>query len=96
MKETTDKAMILSVSADVSPNTFRVSLQWPGNHSIADFDLQRFGSVLRIQDETENTGWAVIERPFRPQILRAVPGWAINAYTFPLNPGDVVSLRQEE
>jgi len=96
MKETTDKATILSVNADVSPNTFRVSLQWPGNHSIADFDLQRFGSVLRIQDETKNTGWAVIERPFRPHILHTVPGWAINEYAFPLKPGDTVSLREEE
>jgi hypothetical protein len=96
MKETKDKATILSVNADFSPNTFRVSLQWPGNHSISDFDLERFGSVLRIQDETENTGWAVIEHAFRPQILHAVPGWAINEYTFPLNPGDTIPLREEE
>lgn len=69
-----NKARILSVIADVAPNTVRVSLQWQGDHDISDFDLQRFGSVLWIQDETENTGWAIIERPFHPRIAHPVPG----------------------
>ena len=56
-----DEAIILSVEADVAPDTLRVSLQWQGDHDISDFDLQRFGEVLQIQDETENTGWAIHE-----------------------------------
>lgn len=55
---TTNEAMVLSIEADVAPNTLRVSLQWQGDHDVSDFDLQLFGKVLRIQDETEHTGWA--------------------------------------
>jgi hypothetical protein len=47
-----NEAMVLSVDADSAPDTLRVSLQWQGDHDIADFDLQRFGKVLQIQDET--------------------------------------------
>ena len=93
MNETTNNASILSVNADVSPNTFRVSLKWQGNHNIADFDLERFGKVLSLQDETENTGWAIIERPFRALIAHTLPGWAINESMCPLNPGDTIPLR---
>ena len=56
-----NEAMVLSVDADSAPDTLRVSLQWQGDHDIADFDLQRFGKVLQIQDETEHTGWALHE-----------------------------------
>jgi hypothetical protein len=89
----TNLAWILSVDEDVSPNTFRVDLQWQGNHDIADFDLKRYGKVLSIQNETENRGWAIIERPFRAGIANIVPGWAINESMYPLNPGDTVPLR---
>jgi hypothetical protein len=61
-KVATNRATILSVDAEAAPNSFRVSLQWRGTHDISDFDLQRLGKVLRIQDETENTGWVTIER----------------------------------
>ena len=73
-----DEAMILSVEADVAPDTLRVSLQWQGNHDISDFDLQRFGKVLQIQDETEHTGWAIIEHRFHARIAHTLPGWAIH------------------
>jgi len=95
MNETTNKASILSVNADASPNTFRVSLKWQGNHDIADFDLERFGKVLSLQDETEHTGWAIIERPFRAVIAHTLPGWAIRESMCPLNPGDTVPLRRD-
>ena len=45
--------MVLSIEADFGPNTLRVSLQWQSDHDVSDFDLQLFGKVLRIQDETE-------------------------------------------
>jgi hypothetical protein len=86
-------ARILSVEEEVSPNTFRVNLEWQGNHDIADFDLERYGRVLSIQDEAENRGWAIIERPFRAAIAHVVPGWAINESIYPLSPGDSVPLR---
>ena len=73
----TNKAKILSVNT-IAPNTFRVSLQWQGNYEIWDFDLQRFGKILQIQDETPNSGWAVIERPFHVPVAHALPGWALN------------------
>ena len=94
MNETTNNASILSVNADASPNTFRVSLKWQGNHDIADFDLERFGKVLSLQDETANTGWAIVERPFRAVIAHTLPGWAIHESVCPLNPGDSVPLRR--
>jgi hypothetical protein len=62
-REDTHAARILSVDEEVSPNTFRVNLEWQGNHDVADFDLERYGKVLSIQDEAENRGWAIIERP---------------------------------
>jgi hypothetical protein len=91
----TDKATILSVNADVAANTVRVSLQWRGDHDISDFDLQSFGKVLQIQDETENTGWAIIERPFHARIARALPGWAIHESMTPLSAGDTIPLRRD-
>jgi hypothetical protein len=91
----TNKATLLSVNANTAPNTFRVSLQWHGNYDISDFDLQRFGKVLKIEHETQNTGWAIIERPFRVHPAYALPGWAINEPTHPLSPGEAVPLRPD-
>ena len=91
----TNKARIVSVNADVAANTLRVTLQWQGDHDISDFDLQRFGNVLRVQDETENTGWAIIERPFHARIAHPVPGWAIHESICPLTAGDTISLRPD-
>jgi hypothetical protein len=93
-KVPTNKAKILSVTV-IAPNTFRVSLQWQGNYEIWDFDLQRFGKILQIQDETPNTGWAVIERPFHVPVAHALPGWALNESTPPLSPGDIIPLRPD-
>jgi hypothetical protein len=90
-----NKATVLSVDADVAPDTLRVSLKWQGDHDISDFDLQRLGKVLRIQDETENTGWAIIERRFHPRIAHPVPGWAISESVFPLAAGDTIPLRPD-
>ena len=90
-----NKATILSVNADTAPNTFRVDLKWQGNFDIANFDLQGLGKVLKIQDETPNTGWAIIERPFRVPIAHAIPGWAIAEPIYPLSPGDTIPLRPD-
>lgn len=95
LKIPTSRATILSVNTDAAPNTFRVSLQWQGNYEIWDFDLQQFGKILQIQDETPNSGWAVIERPFRVPVAHALPGSALNESTLPLSPGDTIPLRPD-
>jgi hypothetical protein len=92
---TTNEAVVLSVNADVAPNTLRVSLQWQGDHDISDFDLQLLGKVLRTHDETENTGWAIIERRFHMRIAHPLPGWAINESVCPLTAGDTIPLRRD-
>jgi len=94
-KAATNEARVLSVDADVAPDTWRVSLQWQGDHDISDFDLQRFGKVLRIQDETENTGWAIIERGFHATIAQVLPGWAMHESMSPLAAGDTIPLRPD-
>ena len=91
----TNEAIVLSVDADVAPDTVRVSLQWQGDHDISDFDLQRFGKVLQIQDETEHTGWAIIERRFHARIGHTLPGWALHESTSPLNAGGTIPLRPD-
>ena len=91
----TDEAIILSAEADVAPDTLRVSLQWQGDHDISDFDLQRFGKVLQIQDETEHTGWAIIERRFHARIAHTLPGWAMHESMRPLSAGDTIPLRPD-
>ena len=63
------------------------------DHDIADFDLQRFGKVLQIQDETEHTGWAIIERRFHAKIAHPLPGWALHESVRPLTAGDTIPLR---
>jgi hypothetical protein len=93
-KVPTNKANILSVNT-IAPNTFRVSLQWQGNHEIWDFYLQRFGKILQVQDETPYSGWAVIERPFRVPVAHALPVSALNESTPPLSPGDTIPLRPD-
>ena len=85
----------MSVNEHSAPNAFQVSLKWQGNYDIADFDLQRFGKVLSVQDETPNTGWLIIERPFRVPATHRFPGWAINESIQPLSPGDTIPLRPD-
>jgi hypothetical protein len=63
MKQITDKAFVVSVHQDVSPQVLRINLIWKGNHEISDFDLARLGKVLHAEAETQNAGWVVIEHP---------------------------------
>ena len=60
----TNEAMVLSVDADVASDTLRVSLRWQGDHDIADFDLQRFGKVLQIQDGPNTRGGRLLNVDF--------------------------------
>jgi len=63
MKKINDKAFVMSVHQDVSPEVLRINLRWRGNHEISDFDLAGLGKVLHAEAETENAGWVVIEHP---------------------------------
>ena len=63
MKKINDKAFVMSVHQDVSPEVLRINLRWRGNHEISDFDLAGIGKVLHAEAETENAGWVIIEHP---------------------------------
>jgi hypothetical protein len=95
LKGALNQATILSVNADAAPNTFRVSLQWQGNYDISDFELQRLGKILMIQDETPNTGWAIIECSFTVPIAHSLPGSAIAEWRHALSPGEKIPLRPD-
>ena len=95
LKGAMNQATILSVNADAAPNTFRVSLQWQGNHDISDFELQRLGKILMIQNETPNTGWAIIECSFTVPIAHSLPGSAIAEWRYALRPGEKIPLRPD-
>jgi hypothetical protein len=61
MKKTTDRGFVVSLHHDASPDTLHVNLKWQGDHDISAFDLDGLGQVLHCENETENTGWAVIK-----------------------------------
>ena len=60
MKKNTDTGFIVSLHHDGSPNTLRVNLKWEGDHDISAFDLGSLGEVLHCENESENTGWAIV------------------------------------
>src|SRR5215469_14802043 len=72
MKKNTNTGFIVSLHHDASPDTLRVNLKWEGDHDISAFDLGSLGEVLHCENESENTGWAII----RPSHLVS-PGEAI-------------------
>jgi hypothetical protein len=72
MKKHTDTGFIVSLHHDASPDTLRVNLKWEGDDDISAFDLGSLGEVLHCENESENTGFAVI----RPSHLVS-PGKAI-------------------
>jgi hypothetical protein len=84
MKKSTDIGFIVSLHHDASPDTLRVNLKWQGDHDISAFDLDRLGQVLHYENESENTGRALI----KPSRLVS-PGEAI-----PLRKGaEILNLR---
>ena len=60
MKKNADTGFIVSLHHDGSPNTLRVNLKWEGDHDISAFDLGSLGEVLHCENESENTGWAIV------------------------------------
>jgi hypothetical protein len=51
----------------------RVNLHWEGSNQISDFDFDKLGKVLNSEDETEHSGWALIERPVKVTVGKTIP-----------------------
>jgi hypothetical protein len=51
----------------------RVNLHWEGGNQISDFDFDKLGKVLNSEDETEHSGWALIERPVKVTVGKTIP-----------------------
>ena len=73
MKRNTDTGFIVSLHHDGSPNTLRVNLKWEGDHDISAFDLGSLGEVLHCENESENTGWAIVRSSHLMSPGEAIP-----------------------
>jgi hypothetical protein len=67
------EAAVMSIHENPDEGTARVNLRWEGNHQISDFDVDKLGKVLDSEDETEHSGWALVERPVKVTVGKAVP-----------------------
>jgi hypothetical protein len=72
VKDQTD-AGVISIRDNPNEPTSRINLRWQGDHKIADFDLDKLGKVLNSEDETENAGWVIVERPVEARIGQSIP-----------------------
>jgi len=67
------EAAVLSIHENPNEGTARVNLRWEGSHQLSDFDLDKLGKVLNSEDETEHSGWALIERPVKVTVGKTIP-----------------------
>ena len=67
------QAAVLSIHENSDEGTATVNLRWDGNHQISDFDLDRLGKVLNSEVETDHSGWALVERPVKLTVGKAIP-----------------------
>jgi hypothetical protein len=67
------EAAVISIHENPAEGTARVNLRWEGNHQISDFDVDKLGKVLNSEGETEHSGWALVERPVKVTVGKAVP-----------------------
>ena len=67
------EAAVMSIHENSDEGTARVNLRWEGNHQISDFDVDKLGKVLNSEGETEHSGWALVERPVKVTVGKAVP-----------------------
>lgn len=61
-----DTAIVMSFHEHDVPGTWRINLNWQGNHEISDFDLERLGAVLGSEAETEHTGYVIVKSHVNP------------------------------
>jgi hypothetical protein len=62
MEKIADKAFVSGIHEDVCQGILRINLKWRGDHDISAFDLDRLGNVMYYVNETENTGWVIIQQ----------------------------------
>ena len=67
------QAAVISVHENADEGTATINLRWDGNYQISDFDLDRLGSVLNSEGETEHSGWAIVERPVKATVGKTIP-----------------------
>ena len=67
------EAAVVSIHENPDEGTARVNLRWEGNHQISDFDVDKLGKVVDSEVETEHSGWALVERPVKVPVGKAVP-----------------------
>jgi hypothetical protein len=67
------QAAVMSVHENADERTATINLRWDGNYQISDFDLDRLGSVLNSEGETEHSGWAIVERPVKATVGKTIP-----------------------
>jgi len=67
------EAAVLSIYENPDTGTVTVNLRWEGNHQISDCDLDKLGRVLNSEDETEHSGWALVERPANVTPGKTIP-----------------------
>ena len=77
MEKIADKAFVSGIHEDVCQGILRINLKWRGDHDISAFDLDRLGNVMYYVNETENTGWVIIQKshlvkPVDAMTLRSV------------------------
>jgi len=63
-----DTALVTSCHEHDVIGTWRINLKWQGNHEITDFDLDRFGTVLTFQTDTEYSGYVIVKSASNPNI----------------------------
>jgi len=71
--KTEDKAGVVSIRENPSEGTATINLRWEGKHQISDFALDKLGRVLNSEDETDHSGWVLVERPVDATVGTAVP-----------------------
>ena len=71
--KTVVEAAVMSIHENSDEGTARVNLRWEGNYQISDFDVDKLGKVLNSEDETEHSGWVLVERPVKVTVGKTVP-----------------------
>lgn len=61
--DTVVEAAVVSIRENTNEGTARVNLRWEGEHQISDFALEKLGSVLNSEGETEHGGWVLVQLP---------------------------------
>jgi hypothetical protein len=68
------EAAVVSIRENPNEHTARVNLRWEGKYQISDFDLDKLGTVLNSEGETdEHSGWAIVESPVKATVGKTIP-----------------------